>query len=110
MSVNEWKICGNQMSEHMQSGVRLLLRRALIWRDKFTHAEFAGFCKRILHQKASYAKLNGLWLSEQPLHLCETSGQLSTEQSFDIRKMTWLKMWNIYNMNIHKSRAQNKVL
>jgi hypothetical protein len=41
-----------------------------------------------LHQKASYAKLNGLWRSEQPLYLCETSGQLSTEGSFDIQKMT----------------------
>ena len=72
----------------MQSGVRLLSLRALIWHDEFTHAELAGFCERILHQKASYAKLIGLWRSEQPLHLCETSGQLSTERSFDIRKMT----------------------
>ena len=86
MSVNEWKICRNQASEHMQSGVRLLVLQALIWRGKFTHAEFAGFCKQILHQKASYAKLIGLWQSEQPLHLCETSGQLSTERSFDIRE------------------------
>ncbi len=86
VSVNEWKICGNRTSEHMQLGVRLLSLRVLIWRDKFTHAEFAGFCKRILHQKASYAKLIGLWQSEQSLHLCETSGQLSNEQSFDIRE------------------------
>jgi hypothetical protein len=28
----------------------------------------------------TYAKLNGLWQSRQPLHFCEMSGQLSTEQ------------------------------
>ena len=88
VSENEWKICGNRMSEHMKSGVRLLVLQALIRREKFTHAGFAGFHKRILHREVSYAKLNGLWQSEQPLHLCETSGQLSTERSFDIRKMT----------------------
>jgi hypothetical protein len=70
----------------MQSGVKLLSLRALIWHDEFTHAELAGFCERILHQKASYAKLIGLWWSEQSLHLCEMSGQLSTERSFDIRE------------------------
>jgi len=66
-----------------------------------------AFCKQILHQKASYAKLIDLWQSEQPLHLCETSGQLSTERSFDIRKMTWLKMWNIYNMNKNASNSKS---
>ena len=76
------------MSEHMQEGVRLLVLQALIRREKFTHAGFAGFCKRILHQEVSYAKLNGLWRSEQSLHCCEMSGQLSAERSFDIRKMT----------------------
>ena len=86
VSVNDWKICGNRTSEHKQSGVRLLSLWALIWRDEFTHAEFASFCERILHQKALCAKLIGLWRSEQSLHLCETSGQLSTERSFDIRE------------------------
>ena len=72
----------------MKSGVRLLVLQALIRHEKFTHAGFAGFCKRILHREVSYAKLNGLWWSEQSLHCCETSGQLSAERSFDIRKMT----------------------
>ncbi len=62
--------------------------------------DLQAFCKRILHQKTSYAKLNGLWRSEQPLHFCETSGQLLTERSFDIQKMTWLKIWNIYNIHV----------
>jgi hypothetical protein len=83
----------------MQAGVRLLVLQALIWHGKFTHKDLRAFCKQILHQKASYAKLNGLWQSEQPLHLCEMSGQLSAERSFDIQKMTWLKIWNIYNIN-----------
>jgi hypothetical protein len=37
----------------------LLSLWALIWRDKFTHAEFASFCERNLHQKALCAKLIG---------------------------------------------------
>ncbi len=52
-----------------------------------------------MHLGATYAKLNSLRQSGQPLHLCEMSGQLSAEQSFDIRKMTWLKIWNIYNIH-----------
>jgi hypothetical protein len=43
VSENEWKICGNRTSEHMKSGVRLLVLQALIRRDKFTHAGFASF-------------------------------------------------------------------
>ncbi len=105
MSVNKWKICGNRTSEHMQSGVRLLSLRALIWRDEFTHAEFAGFCKRILHQKASYAKLIGLWRSEQSLHLCETSGQLSTERSFDIREK-----WHVWKYEIFTTYITSFIL
>jgi len=39
-----------------------------------THTQdLRAFCERILHLRASYAKLNGLWQSGQPLHLCETS-------------------------------------
>ena len=60
MSENECEICGNRTSEHMKSGVRLLVLQALIRREKFTHAGFAGFCERILHREVSYAKLNGL--------------------------------------------------
>jgi hypothetical protein len=60
--------------------------------------DLRAFCKRILHLRALYAKLNSLWQSGQPLHLCEMSGPLSDEQSFDIQKMTWLKIWNIYNI------------
>ncbi len=61
--------------------------------------DLQAFSEWILHLSVTYAKFNGLWQSGQPLHFCETSGQLSTEQNFDIQKMTWLKIWNIYNIN-----------
>jgi hypothetical protein len=37
------------------------------------------FGERILHLITSYAKLDGLWQSGQPLHLSEMSGQLLAE-------------------------------
>ena len=72
----------------MQEEEVLLALWALIRHGKFTHTRFVSFCKRILHLKVSYAKLNGLWWSEQPFDFSEMSGQLWAERSFDIRKMT----------------------
>jgi hypothetical protein len=61
--------------------------------------DLRAFSEQILHLRATYAKLNGLWRSGQPLHLCEMSGQLSAERSFDIWKndmienMKYLQHW-----------------
>ena len=56
MRENEWKICGNRTSEHMQSGVRLLVLQALIWRGKFTHKicelSVSESCTKRLHMQS----------------------------------------------------------
>ncbi len=72
--------------------------------------DLQAFCELILYLRATYAKLKGLWQSGQLLHLCEMSGQLSAERSFDIRKMTWLKIWNIYNIDIYTSMNHSLLL
>ncbi len=91
----------NQISEHMWKESVQRVLQALTWRGKFTYTGFRAFGEQILHLRATHARLNGLWWSGQLLYLCETSGQVSAEQSFDIQKMTWLKIWNIYNIDLN---------
>jgi hypothetical protein len=67
--------------------------------NSHTH-DLRAFGRQILTLRVTYENIIGLWRSGQPLHLVETSGQFLAEQRFDIQKMIWLKIWNIYSSRL----------
>jgi hypothetical protein len=65
-------------------------------------------CEQILYFIATHEKLSGVLGDEQLLYVCKMSGQISAEQSLNIWKMTWLKIWNIYNMDVENVRLRKE--